>query len=45
MNTALRAEVGMHPLPTNRDVRKLKWRYKARNMLKKRLAAIADRAV
>ena len=24
-NTALRAELGMHPLKTNRDMRKLKW--------------------
>ena len=35
----------MYPLETNRDVRKLKWQYKARNMPKTRLSAIADRAV
>ena len=38
----------MHPLKTNtrRDVRKLTWQYKVRNMPKKRLPAIkADRAV
>ena len=28
-----------------RDVRKLKWQYKVRNMPKKSLLAIADRAV
>ena len=44
-NTVLRAELGMYPLETNRDVRKLKWQYKVRNMPKKRLPAIADRAV
>ena len=35
----------MYPLKTNRDVRKLKWQYDVRNMPKKRLPAIADRAV
>ena len=44
-NTVLRAELGMYPLETNRDVRKLKWQYKVRNMPKKRLPAIPDRAV
>ena len=44
-NTVLRAELGMYPLTTNRDVRKLKWQYKVRNMTKKRLPAIAGRAV
>lgn len=44
-NTVLRAELGMYPLKTNRDVRKLKWQYKVRNMPKHRLPAIADRAV
>ena len=43
--TVLRAELGMYPVETNRDVRKLKWQYKARNMPKTRLSAIADRAV
>ena len=44
-NTVLRAELGMYPLKTNRDVRKLKWQYKVRNLPKKRSAVIADRAV
>ena len=44
-NTVLRAELGICPLKTNRDVRKLKWQYKVRNMPKKRLPAIADGAV
>ena len=35
----------MYPLKTDRDVRKLKWQYKLRNTPKKRLPAIADRAV
>ena len=37
--------MGMYPLETNRDVRMLKWQKKKRNMPKKRLPAIADRAV
>ena len=44
-NTGLGAELGMYPLKTNRDVRKLKWQYKVRNMPKKRSPAIANRAV
>ena len=44
-NAVLRAELGMYPLQTNGDVRKLKWQNKVRNMPKKRLSAIADRAV
>ena len=48
-NTFLGAELGMHPLKTNRDRRKLKWQYRLliliRNMPKKRLPAIVDRAV
>ena len=44
-NTVLRAELGICPLKTNRDVRKLKWQCKVKNMPKKRLPAIADRAV
>ena len=44
-NTVLRAELGMYPLETNRDVRNLKWQYQVRNMPKKRLPAIADRDV
>ena len=43
--TVLRAELGMHPLKTNRNMRKLKWQYQVRNIPKKRLPAIADRAV
>ena len=35
----------MYPLQTNRDVRKLKLQHKVRNMPKKRLPAMADRAV
>ena len=35
----------MCPFKTNRDVRKLKWKYEVRNMPKKRLTAIADRTV
>ena len=44
-STVLSAELGMYPLKTNKDVRKLRWQYKVRNMPKKRLPAIADRAV
>ena len=44
-NTVLRAELGMYPLETNRDVRKLKWQYKVNNMPEKRLPAIVDTAV
>ena len=40
-STVLRPELGMHPLKTNRDVRKLKWQYMVRNLPKKRLPAIA----
>ena len=43
-NTVLRAELGMHPLKTTRDMRKLKWQHKVRNVPKK-LPAIVDRAV
>ena len=43
--TVVRAELGMHPLKTNRYMRKLKGQYKVRNMPKKRLPAIVDRAV
>ena len=35
----------MCPFKTNRDMRKLKWQYKVRNMPKKSLPAIIDRAV
>ena len=35
----------MYPLETNRDVRKLEWQYKLRNVSEKRLPAIVDRAV
>ena len=44
-NTVLRAELGMYPLETIRDMRKLKCQYKANIMPEKRLPAIADRAV
>ena len=39
------AEPGTYPFKTNRDMRKLKWQYKARNVPKTRLPAIADRSV
>ena len=35
----------MYPLETKRDVGKLKWQHNVRNMIKKRLPAIADRTV
>ena len=41
----LRPELGMYQLETNRDVRKLKWQYKVKNVPEKRLPAIVDRAV
>ena len=44
-NTVLRAELGMSPLKTNKDVKKLKWQYKVTNMPEKRSPAIVDRAV
>ena len=44
-NTVRRAELGMHPLKTNRDVRKLKLQYKVKNMHEERLPAIVDKAV
>ena len=44
-NTVLRAELGMYPLETIRDVRKLKWQYKVNNMPEKRLPAIVDNSV
>ena len=44
-NTVLRAELGMYPLETNGDVRKLKWQRTGRDMPEKRLQAIAGRAV
>ena len=44
-NTVLRAELGMYPLKTHRGVRKLKWQYEVKNVPKKRLPAIVDRAV
>ena len=40
----LRAELGMYPHKTNKDVRNVKWQYDARNMPEKRLPAVADRA-
>ena len=44
-STVLRAELGMYPLKTNRDVRKLNWQYEVNDMPEKRLPAIVDRAV
>ena len=43
--TVLRPEVGIYPLKTNRDARKLKLQYKLKDMPEKRLSAIVDRAV
>ena len=43
-NTTLRAELGMSALKTNRDTRKLRWKYSVKNMQSKRLPAIVDRA-
>ena len=34
-NTALKAELGMYPHKRNKDVSKLKWPYKKKNMLEK----------
>ena len=44
-NTLLKAELGMHPPKTSRDVRELKWQYKVKNMPDKRLPVTADRTV
>ena len=44
-NTALRAELGMYALKTNRDMRKLRWKNSVKNMQSKRLPAVVDRAV
>ena len=44
-NTALRAELGKHSLKTNRDLKKLKWHYRVKNMQGKRLPAVVDRFV
>ena len=35
----------MYPLETNRDVRKLKWQYKVKNIPEKSLPAVLDRAL
>ena len=44
-NAVLREELGMYPLETSRDVRKLKCQYKVQNTPEKRLPAILERAV
>ena len=44
-DTVLRAELGVYPLKTNRDARKLKWQHQARNMPEKRLPVVANSAV
>ena len=44
-NTALRAELGIYALKTNRDMRKLRWQHSVRSMQSERLPAIVDRAV
>ena len=41
----MRVELGIHPLETSRDVGKWKWQHEVRSMPRKRLPAIADRAV
>ena len=43
--TALRAELGMYPLQTKRDMRKLRWQDSVKKMQRKRLLVIVDRAV
>ena len=43
--TALRAELGMYALKTNRDTRKLRWQHGVKTMQSKRLSAVVDRAV
>ena len=43
-NTVFRAELGVYPLKTNRDVRMWKWQYR-NNMPEKRLPTIVDGAV
>ena len=37
--------MGVYPLKTNRDARKLKWQYEVRIMPKQKVPSIADRAV
>ena len=44
-NIALRAELGIYSLKTNRGLRKLKWQYRVKKMQRKRLPAIVDRFV
>ena len=44
-NSVLREKLGMYPLKTSKDGRKLKLQYNLRNMPKKRLPAILDRTV
>ena len=39
-NTVLSEELGMYPLKTKRDVRKLKWQHEVNNMPEKGLPAI-----
>ena len=41
----MRAELGIYPLKTNRDMRKSGWQYSVKKMQRKRLPAIVDRAV
>ena len=38
-NTALRAKLGMYPLKTNRDMRKLRWQYSVKKMQRKEVAS------
>lgn len=39
-----REELGMYPHETNRDTRKSKWCFSARNMQRRRLPSVFDRA-
>ena len=39
----MRAELGMNPLKTNRDMSNLRWQYSVEKMQRKRLPAIVDR--
>ena len=41
----LSAKLGMYPIKTKRDVRKLKWQCKVKNASEKRLPAIVGRDV
>lgn len=44
-NTTLRAELGMHPLETNRDASKRGWEYSVKKVQRTRLPAMVDCAM